>query len=314
MNTLTVALATSIALIALTQSSWGLKLEHDHFNAEPHFPEIDCVDFKKMLKNSGSGRCDVVFSEFNNPDKDERVCIEYRRKYDSHCEMMNDHCNKLRQSYNLIGMCSYNRNRKTHRKYPYMKCHKLSSERDLDIQYYCLKSESVPRSLCAAFMKTYNSMCEFLYDYCFNLQVKFNNNTDSSLHRMPVAKVLSPKAHREMFKHHKYYDKCGMFSPIAGHSKKHFEDIFPNIKLSREVDRESFEANVRRTMFKFDHVCENHGEKEFKLENATLKSQNSFTVRDAHTLNFETKADIQDATLKKDIPDNGCKNVTTETS
>ena len=83
------------------------------FNTSNDNPICDSVwtssfvssDCKKVLELKGIGGCPAVtYNATAGKEKDERVCAEYRMWYHSHCRMMANHCEQMKNGMNLIGV------------------------------------------------------------------------------------------------------------------------------------------------------------------------------------------------------------------
>lgn len=275
-----VALATLLVLLSLCHSSTQLFSNNNNpFDPYPHppFPEIDCDKVRESYEKNGN-TCPEVFSNVNEPEHDYRVCAEFRVWYHSHCQMMSRHCQNMKDGLNLIGTCHHKtRPRKPghHRKpVPYRKCDTNSDQSDYN-DYYCPMGKQEDH-ICGVYMKTYDSMCHLLVEFC-----RDEKNYE-------LAKVISPKMHKSLFKNHNYYDKCGMFSPLGGqHTRDHFKVIYPQLVLRHNLTKSStdvFNHKIRPTMFKYDHVCKNQGK--IMTENRFKKKmeRDGYTLRESDTL------------------------------
>jgi len=272
-----VVVATVLTLLSLCLCSTQARSNNNNpFDPYPHppFPEIDCVAVRQAYEDNGNS-CPDAPEDPESEEEDIRVCAEYRIWYSSHCQMMSRHCEQMKEGLNLIGTCHHKNTSRVgvhHRRaVPYRKCDEHSDADDYN-QYYCPVQHE---SLCGVYMKTYRSMCHLLYEFCDHLE---NLNYE-------LAKVISPKMHRSLFRHHNYYDKCGMFSPISGgHTREHFKTIYPHLVIKKNLTKtEQFNKVVRGTMFKYDHVCKNKESQNYG-RNYEHKERAGYTLRESETL------------------------------
>jgi len=286
-----VALATLITLLSLCHSSTQEEERTNNnnpFDPYPHppFPEIDC---KKVLELKGIGGCPAVtYNATAGKEKDERVCAEYRMWYHSHCRMMANHCEQMKNGMNLIGTCHHkNRARVHHTKrkaVPYRTCKDHPDETDYN-QYYCPMGKQ-EKHLCGVYMKSYESMCHMLVDFC---EVKKDKNYE-------LAKIISPRRHSSLFMNHNYYDKCGMYSPLnSDHEKSHFKEVYPSLVMPHSVHH--YNKNVRPYIYKYDHVCKNNGTSNFG-HSSEKKEREGYHLRESDTLIHDNSLEEEDESLR----------------